>query len=437
MLAVLSKITAATALTQMVGRVLRQPEAKTTSEPALNECYVFTFDQDVRAAVESVRRGLEQEGMGDLGAAVRAGGKDSAAGSRRETIARRKEFQGMKIFLPRVLSRHPVTGDWRLLDYDRDLLSRVDWDALSYMDRGTFTPDEKEALERTLVRVRMEDLGEDFSSTFPKAETTEEDVAPELDLPALVRLLLDVVPNPWQGARIVNETLAELRRRGISEQRICTNRLFLLKAMREDLRRQVHQATEAEFRRMLGDGQLSFRLEASGDPRLNWELAETFEFDVSDDDRVLLRKTGEPIQKSLFERVYQRQFNGLEKDVGWYLDADQAVKWWHRIAVHQDYHLQGWQRARVYPDFLVCLQDIGDGILRLTVLETKGMHLKGNDDTEYKRRLFDLLSEQSQNALPVGELQLSVQHQVMRFELLLEDNWGSKVTECLKGPARK
>jgi type III restriction enzyme len=83
------------------------------------------------------------------------------------------------------------------------------------------------------------------------------------------------------------------------------------------------------------------------------------------------------------------------------------------------------------------LQDIGDGILRLTVLETKGMHLKGNDDTEYKRRLFDLLSEQSQNALPVGELQLSVQHQVMRFELLLEDNWGSKVTECLKGPARK
>jgi hypothetical protein len=39
--------------------------------------------------------------------------------------------------------------------------------------------------------------------------------------------------------------------------------------------------------------------------------------------------------------------------------------------------------------------------------------------------------------MPVGELQLSLQHQVMRFELLLEDNWGSKVSECLKGPARK
>jgi type III restriction enzyme len=435
-LAVLSKMTAATALTQMIGRVLRQPEAKITGEPKLNECYVFTFDQEVQAAVESVRRGLEQEGMGDLGAAVRAAGKAGAVGSRRESIARRKEFQGMKIFLPRVLARHPVTGDWRLLDYDRDLLSRVDWNALSYTDRAIFTPDEKEALQRTLVRVSVEDLAEKSSGALPRAETREEDAAPELDLPALVRLLLDVVPNPWQGARIVNETLAELRRRRISEQRICTNRLFLLKAMRDDLRRQVHQATETEFRHMLSGGEICFRLEASGDPRLNWELAETFEFDVTDDDRVLLRKTGEAIEKSLFDRVYQRQFNGLEKEVGWYLDAAQAVRWWHRIAVHQDYHLQGWQRARIYPDFLVCLQDLGDGVLRLSVLETKGMHLKGNDDTDYKRRLFDLFNEYSESALPVGELKLSVQQQVIRFQLLLEDNWGSQAAEALKAPTK-
>jgi type III restriction enzyme len=187
---------------------------------------------------------------------------------------------------------------------------------------------------------------------------------------------------------------------------------------------------------MLGGGDLSFRLEASGDPRLNWELAETFEFDVSDDDRVLLRKTGEGLQKSLFERVYQRQFNGLEKEVGWYLDAAQAVRWWHRIAVHQDYHVQGWQRARIYPDFLVCLQDMGEGVLRLTVLETKGMHLKGNDDTEYKRRLFDLFNQHSQTARPVGELRLSVQQQVLRFQLLLEENWGAQLAASLKGPGK-
>ena len=430
-LAVLSKMTAATALTQMVGRVLRQPEARWTGMASLNECYVFTFDQEVQAAVDSVRRGLEEEGMGDLAASVKAAGKGAKAGSKRATLRRRKEFEGLRIFLPRVLSRHYATGAWRQFDYERDLLGRLDWDAFGYTKRATFTPDEKEAVERTLVRVSVEDLGNVDDVALPELKTSEEDMEQELDFPALVRLLLDVIPNPWQGARILEETLADLRQRGIAEERIFTNRLFLVKAMRDDLKKQVHDAGEIEFKRMLAASELCFRLETSGDPKLNWALAETLELDVAEDDKVLLRKNGEPLGKSLFEPVYQKQVNGLEKDVAWYLDGEKAVHWWHRIAVHQDWHLQGWQRSRVYPDFLACLQDSGDGKMRFTVLETKGLHLKGNDDTNYKTKLFDLLTQHSQSALSVGELKLGLVQGNMRFELMLEDNWREKLPESV------
>jgi type III restriction enzyme len=430
-LAVLSKTTAATALTQMIGRVLRQPEARLTGHPSLNECYVYTFDQEVQAAVDSVRRGLEEEGMGDLAASVRAVGKGAAAASRRETLRRRKEFQGLKLFLPRVLSRHYATGDWRQFDYDRDLLSRLDWATFSYTNRTTFTPDEKEALERTLVRVSVEDLGDMDDEDLSRPETTQEDVEPELDFPALVRLLLDVIPNPWQGARILAETLSALRKRGIPEERIFTNRLFLVKAMRDNLRDQVSGAAEAEFRRMLAANEISFRLEASNDPKLNWELAETLDLDITDEDKVLLRKNGEPLEKSFFHPVYQKQVNGLEKDMAWYLDADKAVRWWHRIAARQDWHLQGWQRSRIYPDFLACLHGNGDGKLRFTVLETKGLHLKGNDDTNYKARLFDLLTRHSQTALSVGELKLGFQQEQIRFDLMLENDWREKLPKAL------
>jgi type III restriction enzyme len=431
-LAVLSKTTAATALTQMIGRVLRQPEARQTSVPALNECYVFTFDLEVQNAVENVRQGLEQEGMGDLAASVRAAGKGAAAASRREILRRRQEFEGLKIFLPRVLSRHYATGEWRQFDYDRDLLSRLDWNQLSYTNRATFTPDEKDALERTLVRVSVEDLGNVDDAVLPTVQTVEEDVDPELDFPSLVRLLLDVIPNPWVGARILDETLAALRKRKIPEERIFTNRLFLVKAMRDNLKEQVHRAAEAEFRRMLAADEISFRLEASNDPRLNWELAETLELDITDEDKPLRRKAGEPLEKSLFAPVYQKQVNGLEKDVAWYLDADKAVRWWHRIAVHQDWHLQGWQRSRVYPDFLACLHDTGNGKLRFSVLETKGLHLKGNDDTLYKAKLFELLTQHSQTALSVGELKLGLKAQQMRFELMLDSDWRDKLPGALR-----
>ncbi len=429
-LVVLSKTTATTALTQMIGRVLRQPEAKLTSVPALNECYVFTFDQEVQAAVESVRRGLEDEGMGDLAASVRATGKGAAAASRRETIRRRKEFAGMRIFLPRVLSRHYAVGEWRQFDYDRDLLSRLDWSQFSYTKRDSYTPGERETIERTLTRVDIEDLG-NVDDELPRTETSEEAVESELDFPALVRLLLDVIPNPWQGARILQETIAELRKRKIKEERLIANRLFLVKAMRENLKEQVHKATEMEFRRMLEANELCFRLESSNDPKLNWELAETLELDVTDEDKVLLRKNGEPLEKSFFKPVYQKQVNGLEKDMAWYLDSDKAVHWWHRIAVHQDWHLQGWQRSRVYPDFLACLQDQGDGKVRFTVLETKGLHLKGNDDTVYKTKLFELLTRHSQSALSVGELSLGLTGQQMRFELMLETDWREKLPASL------
>jgi type III restriction enzyme len=431
-LAVLSKTTAATALTQMIGRVLRQPEAKLTGTASLNECYVFTFDQEVQAAVDSVRRGLEEEGMGDLAANLRATGKGAAAASRREVIRRRKEFEGLKVFLPRVLSRHYVTGEWRQFDYDRDLLSRLDWAKFSYTNRSTYTPDEKETIERTLTRVDVEDLGS-MDDELPKTKTSEEQVDLELDFPALVRLLLDVIPNPWQGARILQETIGELRRRKIKEERIIANRLFLVKAMRDDLKAQVHASTEKEFRRMLADDELNFRLESSNDPRLNWEMAETLELDVTDEDKILLRKNGEPLEKSFFKPVYQKQLNGLEKDMAWYLDSDKAIQWWHRIAVHQDWHLQGWQRSRVYPDFLACLHDAGDGKVRFTVLETKGLHLKGNDDTVYKEKLFELLTAHSQTALSVGELKLGLKQQQMRFEMMLENNWREKLASASTG----
>jgi type III restriction enzyme len=429
-LAILSKTTAQTALTQMVGRVMRQPHAKETKTAALNECYVFTYDLEVQAAVDSVRRGLQEEGMGDLAAGVRVITAGAAAGSRQETIRRRQEFRGAKIFLPHVLSRQAKTEEWRKFDYDRDLLSRMDWDKFSFTKQ--FTPDGKQFYERTVTRIDEEDLGNVDDSDLPKPVMTEKDAPTELDFPALVRLLVDVIPNPWQAARIVEETVADLRKQGVGEKRLVTNRLFLLKAMRDDLREQVNRAGEILFRKMLEKEELSFRLVASGNERLNWELAETLELDVTDEDKQFLQHdTGKPLERSLFEKVYQKQVNGLEKDVAWYLDGEKAVRWWHRIAVHQDWHLQGWQRNKVYPDFLACVQEMSNGKIRFAVLEAKGLHLKGNDDTGYKERLFELLEKISDKGVNVGELKLAVKQTEMRFELMLENNWPERVRRAV------
>ena len=436
-LAVLSKTTANTALTQMIGRVLRQPHAKTTGRASLNECYVFTFDQEVRKAVDAVRKGLEEEGMGDLAGSVRFGGADMAVlPKKRETVPRRDAFKNLPvILLPRVLHRdEKATGGFRLLDYERDILGQIDWESLHFLRAGEFQALDEDKLKRTVARINIERKNDDQFDFTDTLLQSEEDIPDEgLDFPFLVRQLIEIIPNPWQAARILEETLDVLRK-SMDEAKIYTNRLLLLQEMKKDLRLQLFGGSRGKeridgiaeklFRDYLQSGEIQFRLMTSNNPALDWRLTKTLDIEITGTEFPLLHKDGSPLEKALFEKVFEKDFNGLEKSTAWYLDGKDTVRWWHRIAVNQQsYGLQGWQRNRIYPDFLACVHGTAEDKYRFTVLETKGDHLKGNDDTEYKQQLFELLSEHLANSVEAGELLVGDNAEQMSFTMLLESNW--------------
>lgn len=444
-LAILSKTTANTALTQMIGRVLRQPHAQLTSSDALNECYVFTFDQEVQQAVESVRKGLEDEGMGDLVTSVKVGGSGATATpTKRVTIKRRDAFKNLPvILLPRVVCKDKkAKGGYRVLDYERDILGEVDWENLHFSSAESFHAGDADKLKRTLAKVNIEKKkgGQfDFTDTL----TQEEDDIPDdgLDFAFLVRQLTDVVPNPWQGARILEETL-EVLRKEMDEKRIYTNRLALIAEMKKDLKLQLYGGTDGKdkvtgvaetlFRDKLKAGDIEFSLMTANNPDLDWKLADTLEVELTGTELELARKNGSPLEKQLFEKVFDKDFNSLEKNTAWYLDGAETVHWWHRIAVNQQsYGLQGWQRNRVYPDLLACVHGTKDGSYRFSVLETKGEHLKGNDDTTYKNALFDLLNEYAAQSFEAGKLLLGEEAEQMSFTMLLEENWEQEIAKVI------
>ena len=66
------------------------------------------------------------------------------------------------------------------------------------------------------------------------------------------------------------------------------------------------------------------------------------------------------------------------------------------------------------------------------VLETKGLHLKGNEDTVYKEELFALCNELCQPR-PWDEIsQEMAQHQV-QYQLIFEDEWRRVIDEMAVG----
>ena len=111
-------------MTQLIGRVMRQPYARATNQSELDSCYIFCYNQEVKGAVENVKKGLEAEGLTELGNFVEGTGVERV----QRTIERKADYRDVDIFLPRVL--HKQGRSWRELNYERDILSAIDWHQL-------------------------------------------------------------------------------------------------------------------------------------------------------------------------------------------------------------------------------------------------------------------------------------------------------------------
>ena len=404
-LALLDNTTATTAMTQMTGRIMRQPHAhRIEQNDALNRCYIYCYNTDVGKAVDKVKAGLENEGLTGLGNSIRGDGEGDAP--QPQTVKRRPKYKKLQIFLPQVL--HKEGYGWRLLDYDRDILGEIDWSGIDA--GGAVNLDDKDTIREIIATVDVH--GERRVSD--EALGTGE----RLRLDYFVRRLTDVVPNPWQAARMAANFLK--KHTGYDDSKLLNNRIYLSEVLRRSIKEDLDKKAESVFRDKIKDDAIRFHLET--DEKLDYELEKSFEVFVSSKERALQGEHGLQIQQSLFEPVYENNFNVLEKDFALYLDKSNAISWWHKIAAKQQYHLQGWRRQRVYPDFVACRR--GDG--RLLILETKGIHLKGNEDTDYKQKLLETLEAAYNQAIDRGEMKVCEPPAV--FRMMFEDRWKEEVS---------
>ena len=314
---------------------------------------------------------------------------------------------------------------WRPLDYERDILSAIDWDQL-----GPMEPVDLEDQERIQDIYATIHLQEDAVIEKQMQESNESSPNMKLEISFFVRRLSDVITNPWLVARVVKATLQQYQERGDDEATLYANRLYLSEVLKNNLRERIDELSEDVFRTKLRDDKIRFNLET--DVELNYKLEETLEVIVSKEDKPLTRSHGDELQLNLFESVFEGEFNNLEKDFVIYLDEKKTIQWWHRVAAKQGYSLQGWRRERVYPDFVASVQHRKNSPQRILILETKGIQLKGNPDTEYKQKLLKTLETAYRNATVHGKMDVVYDtNKTMSFTMLFENSWKSELNEAM------
>jgi type III restriction enzyme len=131
----------------------------------------------------------------------------------------------------------------------------------------------------------------------------------------------------------------------------------------------------------------------------------------------------------LFDYIGEEDFNDTEKAVAIYLDEQAKLLWWYRNRARKDFHIQGWQRHKIYPDFIAAKKspDDDDDYQTVYVLETKGDHLSGNKDTNYKKNVFELC-----NQLAWDELAEQFPQQRFEFQLVFEDELQKSINEFMQ-----
>ena len=374
-LVMLDNTRAQNAITQLVGRVMRQPHAQRTDREALDQCYVYCVNTEVGVAVQRVKAGLENEGLTGLGDMVFS----DASTFRRITAQRRKTFRNASIFLPMVL--HKDGDGWTDLDYQSHILPEIDWYGIEAPDPQASIPNAARRQSATVDVGGTPVVIHDGRDLF---------IDKTLSVSWFARRISDIAPNPWQAARIVRQFVDKLYAAGQTDDDIYDRRGYLASALREHVAKEVERLSEDVFHRKLKVGEVSFDLKA-GKP--NFEMVESYDIPLSGESGGLLGNDGQQVQLSLFEPVFHQHFDtNLERNFARYLDEQKAMQWWHRVAVRQrgDYYLRGWKRERIWPDF-VAMRGETDGKPRVLVFETKGEHLRGNPDTDYKQRVFETL----------------------------------------------
>ena len=379
LLVMLDNTRAKTAITQLVGRVMRQPEARRTGREALDQCYVYCRDVDVNTAVRHVKDGLEQEGMTGLEGDIRGKGQLSLD---QVAVHRQEMFRESEIFLPKVLHKDGK-GGWVELDYQRHIAPSIDWDTIGVPDvqiaqvRG---PEEATA-SVDLAVANVPEVYDDPRDLF---------IDTDVKIGWYARRISHVMPNPFRAGHLVRQVVQRMYEAGFDDGAIYGQRSSLVDQLREHVVKESDRLAEQVFRAKLTSGEIRFDLSTGG---RNHKVRKCYDIFVAENDNQLQRHA-QPVQRSLFEPVFDRDFNALEKRFAFYLDDQKALQWWHRVAVRQrgEYYLRGWRRERIWPDFVAMASET-DGRPSLLVFETKGKQLQGIDDTEYKERVFAALEE--------------------------------------------
>jgi type III restriction enzyme len=142
------------------------------------------------------------------------------------------------------------------------------------------------------------------------------------------------------------------------------------------------------------------------------------------------RLDGGQFEMNLFDPVAEDSMNSLEREVASFLDEQSQLYFWYRNIPHYGYYVQGWQKSRIYADFIFTTHGGDDSDYRkVFVIETKGVHLK-NENTAYKQSVFAVCNRLAKKKT-WSELIPAMRGKEITYDVVFQTEWEKRLNELL------
>jgi len=418
------------ALTQLVGRVLRQPYARKTNIKELDESYVFCLRDSSKQLVKAIRNGFEYDGMGDLANRIASKSKkvDPELGERKVQAVRKKYEKSIVEFnLPSFVVEDKSSPDGtRIIDPTLDITPHIPFYEidLSPLEDVHINKDGK-GVEKMVSIGFSREIAEDMEEFLEIAEKRQRvSVQSTFRKSFWVQNILDYVPNPWIAHELVDRAITLLKKR-LSLSEIESNQIFLLDELRKilagagDTIGEVDRLSRKVFMERLNKDEIRFV------SKFGFKKVLTPEYYFEKD----ARKNKLSVEKSLYEPIINEDLNTLEDKAVWRMEDGKETYWWHRNKARKDFFLVAWRKNRFYPDFILTLQKNSKNTFdKIYLVETKGGHLMGNTDTKYKQELTELYQRKIQKSWSNNEA-FPVELKETTFKFVEEQNLENEMNE--------
>jgi len=345
-----SHLGAQLAVEQTIGRIMRLPNAEEKADSALNSAYIFAATQNFSQTSEIVIKGLQENGYEDIVSII--------SGVSVAVNEFKRKINDKKIVVPYVSIKDGEI--FRKLDYVGDLIG--DAPVLKNQD---IDMNFQLVEDNRIVKIDIGHEGELIRDTVGKLgliyhfkDFTKDDLLSWFRV-KIQRGFIAIEEMNSYLREVVDKLLA---RHNLSE--LSVHRYQIKEVIERKINEIVDELTGKRFNELLKKQLLICH-------------GEQFVFS---DTISLLRISRDNFGKHLYEKA--GEMNKEELDFAIRLDTLENIYWWFRNPEIGGFYIQGWKKQKFYPDFIAKTKR-GNYF----ILEYKGEHLIGSEDSDYKEAI--------------------------------------------------